>query len=117
MRIFRENRKWAVFFSSVIMEPGPFKPFKMTLKLGAPNLVIPSDTTSKQSYMVVSLGELNCITHTEEDAVRVFQEYKIDITDLQSYIVWEWHNVKDSTRDDKDYLFQPLRIHTSLKST
>ena len=103
------------FLSSVITEPGPSKPFKLTLKLGAPNVVIPFDTTSKGSYMVINLGKLNCITRTEEDAAGVFQKYKIDITDLQSFIVWEWQNVKDLTRDDKDYLLQPLKIHTAFK--
>lgn len=103
------------FLSSVITEPGPSKPFKLTLHLGAPRVIIPLRSDCKDTYMVIDLGKLNCITQTEEDKIGLFQKYKIHITDLQSYIVWNWEDIKDIQQQNKDFLLHPLRINTAFK--
>ena len=92
------------YFTQEITNPSSPDPLKLTLNLSAPTLIIPLDSVTKGSYLVINLGKVKCKTGKIE---KEYQHYTIDLNQLELFVVWEWEDAKTVAESRKDFILHP----------
>ena len=102
------------YLKGVISEGGESVSINLEMKLRAPKLIIPLDVHKKSAYLVVNLGKISCRTSNSIQDQVPYENYKLKLKQLESYIVWQWKDPKEVKKEDKDHLLKPVKILTVL---
>lgn len=99
------------YFAGVITQGASSSSLTLDIQMNAPKIVIPSDSNKKSPYLLINLGKLACTT----SSLGNYEIYNINLSELESYAVWNWEDIDKVHQANKDYLINPVEMALILK--